>query len=140
MSTTTKKPQVPTDRIFLQGEARERIQRWTEELNQTFKGLRLTKTDLVSHFILSRPAELSAEDAKKVRDAYFDEVSFAAWVLREMKAAQKRGESTSLEELLGSAISPKRATKKKPKADPPLNEEPQFEAGPGEPREGGDSL
>jgi len=120
---TTKQPLVPMDRIALQGEARDRVQRWAAELNTQIKGLRLTKTDLVTYLILDHAETLSAEDVLKIRKSYFDEVRFATWLLKEVKEAQKRGESPSIEGLIGME-KPKRKPSKKPKL-------PQNEAGDG---------
>jgi hypothetical protein len=111
---TTKKILVPMDRISLQGEARDRVQKWVEELNTQIKGLRLTKTDLVTYLILDHAETLSADDVLKIRKGYFDEVRFATWLLKEVKEAQKRGETPSIEGLIGRE-KPKRAPSKKPK-------------------------
>ncbi len=111
---TTKKPMVPMDRISLQGEARERVQKWVEELNAQIKGLRLTKTDLVTYLILDHAETLSSDDVQKIRKSYFDEVRFATWLLKEVKDAQKRGETPSIEGLIGRE-KPKRAPSKKAK-------------------------
>lgn len=147
MSTeSTKKDLVPSDRIQLEGEARDRINRWTDELNQSHKGLRLSKSDLVSYLILSHPESLSTEENQKIRDAYFDQVRFASWILREAKAAQKRGEAIALDDLFGIAFAPPRKSQRKRPKPEALSEDmqqanpPQIEAGTGDGQEGGEMV
>lgn len=142
--TTMKKNQVPMDRIYLQGDAKDRIQRWADDLNTQFKGLRISKTDLVSYLIMSHDESLSADEAQDIRDTFFDQVRFASWILKELKEAQKRGETASIEDLLTTVVSnPKRTPRRKKSGKPdevPSLEPPQNEVGSSPDKEGGEMI
>jgi hypothetical protein len=97
----TKRKATPKaiDRIVLHPQTAERLNGWLEDLSTRFKGLRLSRTDLANHLLMSRAAVLAPEEAETIRNQYFDEVSFAAWVLKEVRAAKARGQSVSITEL-----------------------------------------
>ena len=111
--TTTK----AIDRMVIHPETADRLDRWMEDLSTRFKGLRISRTDLANHLLMARAAALSPEEAETIRNQYFDEVSFAAWVLKEVRAAKARGQSISITELyegMTQVAKPRRPRKAQP--------------------------
>jgi len=95
-----KRATEPVERVTLGREAVERIDHWLQVAKQAVPGMRLIRPDLVTHLILSHSPELSAQEIKGLRKRYFDEVEYAAWIVREMKRAREQGETVSLHEML----------------------------------------
>jgi len=105
-----KRQRALADRIHLRPEATQRVDGWVKAANEAIPGLRLTRGDIVTHALLSRPLHLTGQDIKALRERYFDEMAYAAWVVREMRRARERGESVSLNAML------QRLKAKKPEA------------------------
>ena len=94
-----KRPQHP-DRLTVSPEALERLNGWVADLEGRLRGITLTRNQLVQWLIMSHDAGLSAHETKQVEAEFFDELKFAEWAVRELKAAQTRGERVSLAEIV----------------------------------------
>ena len=94
-----KRPQHP-DRLTVSPEALERLNRWVADLEGRLRGITLTRNQLVQWLIMSHEADLSPHETKQVEEEFFDELKFAEWAVRELKAAQTRGERVSLAEIV----------------------------------------
>jgi hypothetical protein len=97
---TRGRPQHP-DRLTLSPEALERLNAWSAELEGRLRGVTLTRGQLVHWLICSHEAMLTTQEVRQLEEAHFDEVKFAEWALRELKAAQARGETISIAEIIG---------------------------------------
>ena len=98
-----KKYQKHPDRITLSSGALERVNAWLDQIRDELKGIRISRNDLVEHFILAQPDQLPSEVIEALKDARFDEVAFAAWALRELKAARSRGDKLTLADIVTGA-------------------------------------
>ncbi|MBI3556562.1 MAG: hypothetical protein HY074_09890 [Deltaproteobacteria bacterium] len=49
---------------------------------------------------MSHAADLSAQETKQIEAEFFDELKFAEWAVKELKAAQARGERVSLADIV----------------------------------------
>jgi hypothetical protein len=97
-----KKKNANTERISLTPEAAARIDTWIGELQSSFRGIKLRRKSLVEWLIQSHSPELSNAEKKIIKNLFFDEVSHAQWLVRELRAAKGRGELTKISDLLGS--------------------------------------
>jgi hypothetical protein len=75
----------------------------------------LHRKDVVNWLVQRKDDELSAAEEADLAEAHYNEVRFLHAALREMKAAQSRGENISLEDFLNRTASskPKVARRKK---------------------------
>ncbi len=109
-----KKRRVNPERITVAKESLSRLSDWIEQIATEVKGIKLNRNDLVNWLIQNHASTLSADEVKEVERHFFDEVKFAEWALKELKAAKARGETTSLSEILNvKAEEPKRKRRSK---------------------------
>ncbi len=106
-----------SDRVTLDTEAFELIEKWFQQLQPHLKGSRLSRSDLVSEIIKQRSVELSTSELKTITESYFDPARALLWAVKEVRVAQKSGQPVDLGELLKSSILP-RKTRKSKKAKP----------------------
>ena len=104
MNETVKtKPNVVNPcRIVLTGEGSDRVNRWMNQLQQQFHGLRMNRNELVEWLILAQPLDLSLEEIREIGGKYYDELDLANWALRQLKEARSKGQNISLENILKS--------------------------------------
>jgi hypothetical protein len=88
------------ERVSLRPEALERINAWMNQLSEQCKGIALNRSDLVNWLINHHNPVLTKKEVDNIRDCHFDDVEFAAWALRELKAARTRGERVTLEQII----------------------------------------
>ncbi len=88
------------DRVTLTPEALTRLAEWMGELEEHLKGSRVTKSDLVNFLVLSHSAQLSEREIDQLKSQHFDEVRFAEWALRQLKAEKAEGKNVSLAEII----------------------------------------
>jgi len=99
-----KKRMKHPDRVSLTPEALARLSEWVNELKTNLKGSRVTKSDLVDFLVLSHSAQLSEREIEKLKTDHFDEVRFAEWALRQVKAAKASGQQLSLQDVVASGF------------------------------------
>ena len=95
-----KKRAVAVDRITLRPDSLNRLDGWLASLQVKFRGIRVSRSDLVNWLIGARAPELSGAELRALQREYFDEVQFTAWALRELKDARARGEKLSLKDIM----------------------------------------
>lgn len=88
------------DRLTVSPKALERLNGWVADLEGQLKGINLTRNQLVQWLILSHADSLSAQELKQIEAEFFDELKFAEWAVRELKAAQARGERIGLADIV----------------------------------------
>lgn len=88
------------DRVTLTAEALSRLTEMLNQLDGHLKGSRVTKSDLASFLVLSRSSQLSDQEVEQLKRQHFDEVRFAQWALRQLKAAKAEGKTLSLAEVM----------------------------------------
>jgi hypothetical protein len=88
------------ERIHLTKEALDRVTHWSDQISQQLKGSKVTRSAIVEWLVIVRPSELSESEISELQSKHFDEVKFAAWALKELKAAKARGEALSMSDLL----------------------------------------
>ena len=98
--TNPKKRQAYPDRITLKGEALQRVDNWLTQIRNQSKGVKISRNDLVQWLIERRAPTLDTDEQKALSELFFDEVAFAAWMLKEVRERKKRQESTALSEIL----------------------------------------
>lgn len=99
-SQDSKKRVKHPDRVTLTPEALSRLSEMVKQLEGHLKGSRVTKSDLASFLVLSRPAQLSDREIEQLKIQHFDEVRFAQWALRQLKTAKAQGKNLSLAEIM----------------------------------------
>ncbi|MGK5085316.1 hypothetical protein WDW37_18680 [Bdellovibrionota bacterium FG-1] len=101
-ATPTAEPTKPhtrnPDRITINAQALERVNAWVDELEG--RKITLSRNQLVNWLLCHHDTLLSPAELRGLETAFFDEVRFAEWALRELKATQSRGESTTLTEII----------------------------------------
>jgi hypothetical protein len=105
--TKTKTYQKHPDRVTLGEGALARVNGWLDQVRSELRGIRLSRNDLVEYAILSQPEELPASSVAELKASRFDEVAFAAWALRELKAARAKGEKLTLAGIVSGAHAPR---------------------------------
>jgi hypothetical protein len=95
-----KRPVPQADRIAMSSLSAERLKTWIEQVQGQVAGIRVTKTDLVNWLIENHDAELSGQEVRALEISFFDEIKFAEWALRELKARRAQGESVSIQTLM----------------------------------------
>lgn len=97
-----KRKQTHPDRISLSPASLAKLSLWIDQVHSQIRGVKLTRSQVVEWLIGSHEERLSANEIKKLEREHFDELKFAEWALRELKAARARGESISLSDLIAS--------------------------------------
>jgi hypothetical protein len=94
-----KKPSV--DRVVLSTEAAAKLDSWITRITGTRHGVELSRRDVVDWLITTHmAANLSPSEEKELADLHYDEVKFLHYAIQELKSAQGRGESISLQDLI----------------------------------------
>jgi len=88
------------DRVTLTPEALSRLAHWVSDLEAHLKGSRVTKSDLANFLVLSHPGHLSEREIEQLKSQHFDEVRFAEWAVRQLKAAKAEGKDLSLADIM----------------------------------------
>ena len=90
-----------TDRVKLSPESLVRLSQWVQVFEGGLKGNRVTKADLVNFLIRTHIPELSERELDQIEREHFDEIKFASWALKELKAARQSGRRISLADIVG---------------------------------------
>lgn len=88
------------DTIVITKEALAKIQSWIAQIEIQAPSIRLTRSQLVSWLLCHYSEQLSTDEIKKIENDFFDEVRFAQWAIKELKAAKGRGEAVTLSEIM----------------------------------------
>lgn len=102
--TNTKPKARAVDRVALSHEAQLRLVCCMNELSRSLKGCRISKGDLVNYIILSHPPTFSGKECDELREKHFDELRFAEWAVKQIKAAKSSGEAISLSSLFDEEL------------------------------------
>ena len=111
-----KKREATKSRINLKRNAFERVSRWAEQIKGSRKGVKVRASDLVEYVLMSHSEELANAEVKEYQERYTSDVDLAKWLVKELTAAEKRGEKLSISDLVASSkprISSERATKRR---------------------------
>lgn len=110
-SSRVKRPRNP-DRLVASPEVLTRLNEWLLFLEHKLKGISLTRNQLMNWIIMNRPHVLSNQEIKQIEEKFFNEVRFAEWALKELRAAQGRGEAIRLSDIVARKFSfePKNST------------------------------
>ena len=103
--STSAKRQMRSDRVALSPECNEKVGRWLDGLKERFKGLKISRSELINWVLMNRPNVLDQSEAQQIHAAFFDEIHFASWALKELRKARAAGQSQSLAEILGQVES-----------------------------------
>lgn len=112
-------------RIVLKKETIARVNRWANQIGQQKKGIKIRVNDLVEYVLMSHPEELTETEMKEYQDRYTSDVDFAKWLVKELTAAEGRGEKLKLSDLIATTTSAPPAKKKgRKKRNAPSQEAP----------------
>jgi hypothetical protein len=115
------KKRPPRDRVTLDPVAVTRLDCWLNEIQSQLKGVRISRSDLVSFLIAQHSTALNSREIELLKNIHFDEAAFAEWALKEFRRAKDKGENPSLADILKPvfpAASPRpRKAKKSDKAN-----------------------
>lgn len=98
-----KKRQTYPDRATLTPESLTRLDGWLKEMRDHYKGIRISRTQLVNWLITHRPPELSRDEKADLQRAFHDDELLAAWVLRDLRGRRARGETVTYFDVLSEA-------------------------------------
>lgn len=98
-----KRRQTYSDRITLKPESLCRIDGWLEQLENQFKGIKISRTQLINWLVMERKVEFSRDEQANLQRAFFDDEMLGLWVIRELKERRGRGEQTSYLAVLAEA-------------------------------------
>jgi len=91
---------VSFDRITINKNNTERLNRWIEQAQNQINGIKINRTEMLNCLLELHDDVLSANEIVEINKRFFDEVKFAEWMTQELRAARNRGESVSLQELM----------------------------------------
>jgi hypothetical protein len=97
-----KKKNSHPNRVLLSKEALMRVDGWMEQVQKSFKAIKLSRADIVNHLLLARSPHMTESEIEKLGTIHFDEVRFTTWALQALKEAKARGESTTLAHLINT--------------------------------------
>ena len=117
----TRKPRGKSDRIIIESKNLEKVDLILNSLTKIQPGLQISRKDFINWLIETRPAELSETETKQLIDLHYDEEKFVRFALEEMRAAKRRGEKLTLNELLTRQSIPRSPRKKKSKLPVPTD-------------------
>jgi len=98
--TKTKEQRGSLDRITLNSDTLQRVDRWLNQLTDHCKGIRASRTDIVRWLISSHSPELSLSELRAAKEAMFDDLEYALWLAKEIREARGRGEKVSILDLV----------------------------------------
>lgn len=90
----------PINRVILEPDVTERLDRWVAEINSKVDHVNLRRMDLVNWLIRSRPAQLSPREQMRLAESYNDELAFSVWAHKRIREARSGGIQITLEQLL----------------------------------------
>ena len=105
------------ERIALTKESVAKVKAWLMQIGADLRGVRVSKNEFVNWVICNQADALTAQEMTKLEAEFFDELRFAEWALRELKAAKARGEKITLQTLMSESrpnLKPAKAVKIKP--------------------------
>lgn len=106
LETLEKKKRIHADRIVVAQQSLEILKEWKDQITKEVKGLKVSIADLLNWLIQKQSKVLSPQQVRELSALFFDEVKFAEWVTRELKAAKARGEVLTLQDLVQSHQNP----------------------------------
>ncbi|MBI4403619.1 MAG: hypothetical protein HY537_05635 [Deltaproteobacteria bacterium] len=110
--TVAKKKQTNHFRVNLKKEVFDRISHWAEQIKGQRNGVKIRPSDLVEYILESHSAELTPAEIEQYKERYTNEIDLAKWLVKELSAAQKRGQKLSIAELIRTSC-PKQSSKKR---------------------------
>lgn len=96
----SKKRKIVADRVSLKPASVAKLDQWLTQIQETMRGVQLSRTDILDWLISENEEVLSAAQLKSLGDRHFDELKFALWAVAELKRAREHGESRSLADIL----------------------------------------
>ena len=97
---STKPRSTHSDRIPMNMEALQKIDRWQKHIEHHYQGTRITRAEIANFVLLQHPDELSPDEMHQLGTKNFDDVRFTAWALQTLRQSRAAGKNTSLQELL----------------------------------------
>ncbi len=102
--TKSEKQVAPQDRATLTATIATKLDDWLKQIDEKHAGLiNVSKSDLVNYFLEKQPEVLNRDQLEKIKAAFFDEVRFAQWALKQIKESKQKGESLSLKDIVASS-------------------------------------
>lgn len=103
------------DRVTLKPEVLALVNGWLEQLDSEFKGIRMSRAELVNWILVNHPPALSGTELQSLKEAFFDDVRYATWILEALKEARAKGEPASIEMLMNATANSRLAIRSRPK-------------------------
>jgi hypothetical protein len=116
------------DRVSLDGDSLERLNKWLAQLQEELQGIKVSRTDLVRWLIHSHAVLLTRNEMDGIREQCFDDVEYASWALRQVKKARAEGQKLSLQDVM-KAHSPRVARAKRTHRARQLSEDAHLRSG-----------
>jgi len=88
VSTSDQKVKTQIDRVTLNKDESEKLNRWLVQIKESSKGfLDLTRSDLVNYLIQSHDDALSTKEIKRIRQANYSLIKHLNWITPQLKKA-----------------------------------------------------
>lgn len=88
------------ERVILTAESIQRLNAWLEQIRQSRPGVEITRKNIVNWLILSHSERLSQSEEKELAETYYNELRFLQFAVRELKAANERGDTLSFQDFI----------------------------------------
>jgi hypothetical protein len=122
MESTEQKFAPKQERVSLDETSAAKIDVFLDQVVQQVPGIKIGRSEIVRWLVNRHPETLATEELQQIKEAYFDEMEFALWMVRQLKESRARGERVSLSDLIGG-VTPTRAPKKPRRKSPPPSTE-----------------
>src|ERR1700693_187365 len=81
------------NRVALEDESVNKIDRWVEQVNREAKGVRIKRNELLDWMVQSLPDTLKSRQIKRISKRFYDAVIYMESELKKAKEARARGET-----------------------------------------------
>jgi hypothetical protein len=95
-----KKKREPQFKISLKSEAMSCIDHWVEQLTDGRSGAKIKASDVVEYVIVSQAKQLTETQVREFQSRYVREIDVAKWAMKQLRAAEERGEQLTLIDIL----------------------------------------
>lgn len=122
MENTEQKITSKQERVSLDETSAAKIDFFLDQVVQQVPGIKIGRSEIVRWLVNRHPNDLTTEELQQIKEAYFDEMEFALWMVRQLKESRARGERVSLSDLIGGVTSTRAPKKPRRKSLAPNTE------------------
>jgi hypothetical protein len=101
------------ENVTLKQEILEKVNGWLHQLTDRYKGMKVSRPELVNWMLGECPQQLSEEHMRDISGKFFNDVDFMKWAIRELKESEAKGLKISLDQIMANREAGKKRRKER---------------------------